>query len=75
MSGVVSTATQQESTRRRLGLASGVMVACPDLLAIHLEVAAGHGTLVLAVIMEVAVVVAVGLDQFDWKIRVLSELR
>lgn len=72
MSGVVSTATQHESARRRLGFASGVVVARPDLLAIHLEVAAGHGTLVLAVIMEIAVVVAVGLHQFNWKIRELK---
>ncbi|TGZ39487.1 hypothetical protein DBV15_11797 [Temnothorax longispinosus] len=67
VSGVVSTATQHESARRRLGFASGVVVACPDLLAAHLEVAAaGHGALVLAVVVEVAVVV-VGLHQFDWK--------
>lgn len=76
VSGVVSTATQHESARSRLGLASGVMVAGPDLLAVHLEVAAaGHGTLVLAVFMKVAVVVAVGLHQIDWKIRALSKLR
>lgn len=76
MSGVVSTATQHESARSRLGLASGVMVARPDLFAVHLEVAAaGHGTLVLAVVVEVAVVVTVGLHQFDWKNGDLSELR
>jgi len=75
VSGVVSTATQHESARCRLGFASGVVVARPDLLAVHLKIAAGHGTLVLTVIMEVAVVVAVGLHQFDWKIRELSELR
>lgn len=75
MSGVVSTATQHESARRRLGLASGVMVTRPKLLAVHLEVAtAGHGALILAVVMEVAIVVA-GLHQFDWKNRELSEPR
>lgn len=75
MSGVVSTATQHELARRGLGFAPGVVVACPDLFAAHLEVAAvGHGTLIFAVVMEIAVVVAVGLDQFDWKTRE-NELR
>jgi len=39
------------------------MVAGPDLLAAHLEVAAaGHGTLVLAMVMEVAIVVVIKLQ-------------
>lgn len=65
MSGVVSTATQHESARRGLGLAPGVVVARPDLLAAHLEVAAAdHGTtLVLAVVVKIAVIVR--LHQFD----------
>lgn len=76
MSSIVSTATQHESARRRLGFAPSVVVACPDLLAAHLEVAAaGHGTLVLAVVVEIAVVVVAGLHQFDWKIGKLGELR
>lgn len=76
MSGIVSTATQHESAHRRLGLAPCVVVARTDLLAAHLEVAtAGHGTLVLAVVVEIAIVVAAGLHQFDWKIRKLDKLR
>lgn len=75
VSGVVSAATQHESARRGLGLAPGVMVARSDLLAAHLEVAAvGHGALVLAVLVEVAIVVpyvvdAGGLHHLDWKVR------
>lgn len=71
VSGVVSAATQHEPARRGLGLAPGVVVARADLLAAHLEVAAvGHGALVLAVLVEVAIVVshvvaAGGLHHFD----------
>lgn len=66
MSSVVSTATQQKLARGGLGFAPGIVVATPDLLAAHFEVAAaGHGTLVLAVIMEIAVVVVVGLHRIN----------
>lgn len=69
MSGVVSTAAQYEPAGRGLWFAPGVVVARPDLLAARLEVAAGdHGALVLAVVVEVAVIVAAGLHHFHWKI-------
>lgn len=74
VSRVVSAAAQHEPARRGLGLAPGVVVTRPDLLAAHLEVAAAadHGVLVLAVLVQVAVVVthvvtAGGLHHLDWK--------
>lgn len=63
--GVVSATTQHESASSGLRLASGVVVTCPDLLATHLEVAAVHGPRVLAMIMQVAVVVAAGIYHLD----------
>ena len=66
VSSVVSTATQQKLARRGLGFAPGIMVAGPDFLAAHLEVAAaGHGTLVLAVVMEIAIVVVIRLHRVN----------
>lgn len=74
VSGVVSATTEHEPARRGLGFAPGVVVARPDLLPAHLEVAAvGHGALVFAVLVEVAIVVAHvvaagGLHHLDWKV-------
>lgn len=67
VSGIVSASTQHEPARCGLGFAPSVVVACPDLLAACLEVAAaGHGTLVLAVkVIEITVVIAHGLYRFD----------
>jgi len=70
VSGVVSATAQHEPAGRGLGLAPGVVMARPDLLAAHLEVAAArHGALVLAVIVKVAIVVTTGPHHFHWKIR------
>jgi len=67
VSSVVSATAQREPAGRGLGLAPGVVVTCPDLLAAHLEVAAArHGVLVLAVVVEVAVVVTPGPHHFRW---------